>query len=485
MTPEAIEGWRIRARSNPLDFARWMFKARKGMRWELAAHHHAINAALLRVYAGEIRRLIINIPPRYSKTESVVNFMAWALGQYPDSEFIYSSYSARLSAKSSYDCREVVAHPEYRAIFPHVSLRDDSTARDEWRTTAGGMVYAVGAGGTITGYGAGKARPGFGGMIVIDDPHKADEATSQVMRDNVWDWFQGTMESRTNSPDTPIVVIMQRLHEDDLAGRLLAGANGEEWTLLSLPAIRADGTALWPFKHTIERLRQMEEANPYGFAGQYLQRPAPPAGGVIKPDLLGIVDAVPVGTHFCRAWDLASSVGKGDYTVGAKIGRCPDGSWIIADIVRFQGGPDEVRRAMLNTAHADGKNCPISIPQDPGQAGKVQASDLTRMLGGFMVEATPESGDKITRAQPFAAQVNAGNIKALNGPWIKAWKDEARLFPFGKNDDQIDACSRAFAKVAAMDTWISSMYDGMRREESSQDDRQPWEAGSGLELAGY
>lgn len=463
MTPEAEAGWRDRARSNPLDFSRWMFFKKKNQKFELATHHHAINAALLKVYAGQTKRLIINIPPRYSKTElAVVNFMAWAIGQHPDSEFIHASYSARLATNNSWNCRSLLQHPEYAELFPNVHLRDDSAAKDEWRTTAGGMVYAVGTGGTITGYGAGKMRPGFGGCVIIDDPLKADEARSDIMRANVREWFQNTLESRCNSPETPIVVIMQRLHEDDLSGWLLGGGNGEKWDHLCLPAIKANGEALWPFKHSIERLRAMEEASPYNFAGQYLQRPAPLAGGIIKPDNMIHVDAIPAGTQFVRAWDLASSEGRGDWTVGAKFGKMPDGRYIIADIIRIQAGPDGVRAAIKGAAESDGTACRISIPQDPGQAGKGQAQDLVRMLAHWSVTATPESGDKVTRADPFAAQINVGNVLILNAEWNNPLKGEMRLFPNGKHDDQIDALSRAFNSLHSGNDGLLDYFRAMR-----------------------
>ena len=471
MTPEAIEGWRARARSNPLDFARWMFKARKGAKWELAPHHHLINAFLLRVYAGEIRRGIINIPPRYSKTESVVNFIAWAIGQYPDSEFIYTSYSSRLSTKASYDCREIVAHPEYQAVFPHVRLRDDSAAKDEWMTTAGGRLYAVGAGGTITGYGAGKMRPGFGGCIVVDDILKADDAGSDTMRGNANDWFATTLESRTNHPDTPIIVIAQRLHEDDLCGFLLRGGNGEEWEHLCLPARRKDGSPLWPFKHSAAALNRMEQASPYVFAGQYLQDPAPPSGGEIKPDMMPVVEAIPAGTAFCRGWDLGATAGGGDPTAGVKIGRCPDGRYIVADVVRGQWAPEDVRSAILSAAGSDGLECVVSYPQDPGQAGKNQAKEFAKMLSGYQIEATPETGDKLTRARPFASQVNVGNVLMLRAPWNDAYKAELRLFPNGRHDDQVDASARAFGRVSLNhDAWLEFMYSGAGEEDAQDKD---------------
>jgi predicted phage terminase large subunit-like protein len=402
----------------------------------------------MRVFHGEIKRLIINIAPRYSKTEiAVINFIAWTLGHFPDAEFIHTSYSGRLASNNSWQARDMVAHPAYQEIFPDVKLRTDSQARDEWRTTKDGICYAVGAGGTITGYGAGKLREGFGGAIIIDDPHKADEARSDVMRQNVIDWFLNTLESRKNSPHTPIILIMQRLHEKDLSGFLLNGGNGEKWTHVCLETLLPDGSALWPEKHTAETLISMQQASPYTFHGQYQQRPSPPEGNIFRPDKIDTLPAIPAGTKFVRAWDFGATKGGGDYTVGAKIGKMPDGRYLIADIERFQGAPHEVEAALKNAAGRDGTACKIRIPQDPGQAGKAQVANLTKMLYGYTVHALPISGDKVTRAEPFAAQVNVGNVSMIkNDSWNDALISEMRLFPNGAHDDQIDALSDAFSE---------------------------------------
>lgn len=283
--------------------------------------------------------------------------------------------------------------------------------------------------------------------IIIDDPHKADEARSDVMRQNVIDWFQNTLESRKNSPETPIIVIMQRLHQDDLAGWLAGGGNGEKWEMVCLPAIQTDGSALWPEKHDIETLRRMEQAAPYVFAGQYQQRPAPAEGGIFKPDQLRVVDAMPAGSiQWVRGWDLASTT-NGDWTAGAKLGRLPDGRLIIADMVRLRAGPDERDAAIVNTAAADGRAVKVGIPQDPGQAGKTQVLYLTRSLVGHRVVSSPESGDKVTRAEPLAAQINIGNVLMLRGEFNRQLVEELRMFPNGSNDDQVDSLSRAFAEL--------------------------------------
>ena len=437
-----------KSRDDLYTFARWMFQCRKGFAWQQARQHQIMCDALMRVYRGECKRLIINVPPRYSKTElAVVNFIAWCFGKVPDAEFIHASYSGTLAINNSAAVRSVVQHEAYAEIFPEMQLSSDAQAH--WKTTAGGVMYATGTGGTITGFGAGKHRPGFGGAIIIDDPHKADEARSDVVRQGVIDWFQNTLESRKNSPDTPIIVIMQRLHEKDLSGWLLGdepgvkpGGNGEIWEHVCIPVWNEDGTPLWPEKHSAEDLERMEKAAPYVFAGQYRQKPAPPDGGIIKPDMMPIVDALPANVvEWCRGWDLGATL-KGDYTAGAKVGRLSDGRYIIADIRREKYESHERDALMKNTADRD--RIKQSIPQDPGQAGKSQVLAFAKLLAGHSLHFSTESGDKVVRSTPLSSQINVGNVLLLRGPWNDDYIAEARLFPNGQHDDMVDASSRAF-----------------------------------------
>ena len=449
LTDKQKEACRILAKDDLYFFSRYMFLTRKGYAWQQSPHHKIICNKLMQVYNGEIKNLIINLPPRYSKTElAVVNFISWAFGQYPDCEFIHSSYSSALATNNSSQIRDMVLHDENKAIFPNLHLKDDSKAKDHWKTTQGGVMYATGAGGTITGFGAGKLRDGFGGAILIDDPHKADEARSETMRANVINWFTETIKSRRNDPSkTPIIIIMQRLHENDLSGYLLADNDDDEWQHLKLPAIQADGTALWAQKHSIEKLHQMQIASPYMFAGQYMQEPAPLDGGVFKPSNIEIIDAVPQGNiKWVRGWDLGATVG-GDPTAGVKLGKLPDGRLVIADVVHGDVSSDDRDRMMKNTASQDGKGMLISIPQDPGQAGKTQVQYLVKLLQGYKVHTSTETGDKVTRAEPIASQVNVGNVVMVRGAWNDAFLDEMRMFPNGAHDDRIDGLSRAYSQL--------------------------------------
>lgn len=458
----------VEAREDLYFFSRYMFKQRRGFRWRHNWHHEAICNALMRVYRGETKRLIINVPPRYSKTElAVVNFIAWSMGNAPDCEFIHTSYSGGLAVGNASMAKQVVEDVHYRALFPEVQLRRDSKAKGDWRTTAGGVVYAQGAKGTITGFGAGKQRPGFGGAILIDDPHKPDEANSPIVREGVIEWFKNTLESRVNDPGkTPIILIMQRLHERDLAGWLLDGGNGEEWESLCFPAIDDKGEALWPAMHTIEMLRRMETVKPFEFAGQYQQRPAPRGGAMFHREWFEIVEAAPADLVYVRDWDLAGTVPKTgtdpDWTVGAKMGRDSKGFNYLTDIRRMRGSPNDVERLILATAQQDGTACTVSIKQDPGQAGKAQAEALIRMLAGFNIKCQTETGSKETRAAPYTSQCEAGNVKLVRGGWNNAYLDEMEFFPFGRFDDQVDASASAFNVLAANSgaaRWLATMAE--------------------------
>jgi predicted phage terminase large subunit-like protein len=183
----------------------------------------------------------------------------------------------------------------------------------------------------------------------------------------------------------------------------------------------------------------------------YQQSPRPAEGALFRVANIEVIDAAPASNQIARAWDLAGTKKAGsrdpDWTVGLKLLRTKEGKFVVADLARLRDGPDGVERAIVSTASQDGHAVRIGLPQDPGQAGKGQVLYLTRALAGYRVEASPETGDKTTRAMPVVSQCNVGNLAIVRAPWNRAFIDELAGFPNGSHDDMVDALSRAFAMV--------------------------------------
>ena len=282
-----------------LNFTRYFFKQKFKRKFVIGKHHVKIAQALDRVLAGECKRLIINIAPRYGKTElAVKNFIAMGLAINPKAKFIHLSYSDDLARDNSRGVQEILREDSYRRLFP--GTKPTSVNTRKWFTSEGGGLYAVSSAGQVTGFGAGivdkdeeeelsaeveelaSVSDGtFGGAIVIDDPIKPDDARSDTVRDKVNQKFETTIRNRVNSRNTPIIIIMQRLDEQDLCG-YLQKLEPEEWEVLSLPVIQTDEegneVALWPFKHTLEELQDLREKNSFVFDTQYMQNPRPIEG---------------------------------------------------------------------------------------------------------------------------------------------------------------------------------------------------------------
>lgn len=280
-----------------LGYTQTFYKLRCHRRFELSdptgreSHYISISKALTKVLDGHISRLIINVPPRYGKTEMLIHFVSWAMAQYPDANFLYVSYNLDLAMKQTATIKNIIEMRQYRDIFG-IKLAHDTRSKANFETIQGGSVYAAGAGGTITGRGAGVrgVLNRFSGAIIIDDIHKPDEATSDTIRESVTEWYYNTMISRCNNAQTPIIFIGQRVHEADLAGHFIEQGG---WHVLSLPAIDEAGNALHPDLHTVETLRQIEKKTPYVFASQYQQNPQPAGGGIFKPEWFFITDDEP------------------------------------------------------------------------------------------------------------------------------------------------------------------------------------------------
>lgn len=438
--------------SDLLSFTRTMFRARKGADMKPNWHQAAICDALERVVLGKCPRLIINIPPRSGKTElAVVNFIAWATGIYPDSEWIHASYSKRLATNNAYGVREVMRHEVYQHIFPWVKIRDDSSAKDEFRTEQGGVVYATGSEGSITGRGAGGMSGRFQGAIVIDDPHKPGEANSDVMRQNVIDWFSTTMESRKNRPDTPIIVIKQRLHENDLSGWLLNGGNGEEWEHLNIPAINQADESFWPEQFPLDMLERLKASNSYVFAGQYMQRPSPDGGGLLRTSWFKMYDQAPPMKYRVIFADTAQKTGQlNDYSVFQCWGYPGDGTAYLMDQVRGKWEAPE----LLSTARAFWNKHKAMPAMGTLRAFKIEDKvSGTGLIQTLKRERIPVQGikrdrDKVTRAIDVGPTAEAGCVYLpQNAPWLSGLLSELESFPAGANDDQADPLMDAVAEL--------------------------------------
>lgn len=281
-------------KSSVLNFTRFFFVENHKRKFVVGKHHILISEALDRVINGQTKRLIINIAPRYGKTElAVKNFIAYGFAVNPKSKFIHLSYSDGLVRSNSAGVQEIVRTEKFLQLFPGTTPTSRNTSA--WYNESGGGLYAVSSAGQVTGFGAGlvddaefsesldelnenTAGNKFGGAIIIDDPIKPDDALSPVIREKVNQKFDTTIRNRVNSRNTPIIIIMQRLHEDDLCGYLLRN-EPDKWEVLSLPAISINGQGqrepLWEFKLNLQELDELNRVNPYVFETQYMQNPKP------------------------------------------------------------------------------------------------------------------------------------------------------------------------------------------------------------------
>lgn len=305
LTPAQIAGVRLLCEQSHLYFARLFFKAKTNGQasFKVGRHHKVMCDTIDRVFSGEIKRLIISVPPRYSKTElATLYLVARGFAINPRAQFLHSSYSDKLVNDNSSKIRNIVRSPEFQTLWP-LGFQADSDAKGLWKTDAGGALTVAPSDGQVTGFGAGLMEPGFTGALIIDDPLKPRDASSDTMRQAVNENYMGTFRSRIATDDVPIIVIMQRIHSDDFAANLLTGAGGEKFHHLMLP-VEIDNSRgypteytsgipiphglsdgpLWPEKHDeaqIDILRKDAKV----FASQYMQDPRVSDNGAFKPTM--------------------------------------------------------------------------------------------------------------------------------------------------------------------------------------------------------
>lgn len=428
-------------------------------RYQLAPHIRLMLEELNNLQDGEA--LIITMPPRHSKSESVKAWLEWSLGQHPQDEAILASYAIDLARRHSRSIRnEVAGHGSgaFQRFFPGVTLAADSAAASDWALAQGGRFKAAGVGVGITGMGARFA--------VIDDPFKdRKQAESDTVRDTVWEWFTSAFLTRL-TPDARVIVMHTRWHEDDLVGRiqsrLEAGETDElgglRWRVLNLPAFaeeddllgRPEGAALWPERYDTKRLEGIRDANPYDFAALYQQRPTN-RGGTVFMEPQTYTDPVE-GRIYITVDTAASKRETADYSVLSawSVSGGP-GSTLSADVL------ESVRRRMSITefgAVAQELQARYGVPLHIEDAGLAKPIIQYLQSIGLSVVPVKVSGDKFTRAQPYAAAWNQGRVRlpASNPPWMSAFKAEHLAFtgtPTDKHDDQVDTGSLLWQVLSA------------------------------------
>jgi predicted phage terminase large subunit-like protein len=423
-------------------------------RADFAANWHVrvIAAKLTAVHRGRIRRLIVNLPPRHLKSHlASVAFPAWCLGHRASAQILCVSYAQDLADKLSRDCRRIVASDWYRHLFP-TRLSPQRQAAPEFETTAQGCRLATSVGGVLTGRGA--------DIIIIDDPLKPEEALSEAHRRAANEWFDHTLYSRLNDKEKgAIILIMHRLHEDDLVGHVLAQ---EDWDIVRFPAIaeaderhvidtlagpriftRRQGQPLHPARESLVMLEQIRRTiGEYNFAGQYQQMPAPLGGGMVKAAWFRhyAPDELPATfERIVQSWDTASKATElSDFSVCTSWGILGKELYLL-DVLRRRMEYPELKRAVRD-------QYTLYRPSVVLIEDKASGTQLIQELiadGLHAVTRYQPQSDKVMRMHAQTAMIENGFVHLpKTGPWLAAYLHELTVFPNGRHDDQVDSTAQ-------------------------------------------
>lgn len=436
-------------------------------------HIDAMTQHLEAIDNGQITRLAIAVPPGSMKSLTTAVFWPsyqWGPLKRPWTRTVAMSHSEDLAARDNLKTKRMVESDWFQSHWGDtVKLRTDQSTKLNFENTATGFRQASPFK-SITGK--------RGHTIIVDDPLSVDAADSDVERERVNQLYREALPLRMVSPEkSSILLIMQRLHESDAFGQI---ERHKEWGYDTLvipmefePERRyytsigwtdprsEDGELMFPErfpKHVVERDKAI--LGDYAAAGQFQQTPVPRGGGSFEWEKLGKIRRSEINFRhetiiWCRGWDFAGTDKKkkggnrAAYTANVKLGwRVEAKRWVIDHVWRDRIGSAKLRFALTDTADRDGEECFIVFPKDPGQAGKDQSEELTALLSGYKVFAEPQTGDKETRAEPFAAQVNGGTVDMVEDEWNEDFLNELKFFPRGRYKDQIDAASSAFNQLS-------------------------------------
>jgi predicted phage terminase large subunit-like protein len=418
------------------------------------------------VSRGEIKRLLMNVPPGSMKSLLTgVIWPAWEWGPQsaPALRYLATAHKQDLAVRDNMKCRRLIQSSWFQRLWP-IELTSDQNAKTKFENSATGFREAM-AFTSMTG--------SRGDRVILDDPHSVDDANSPTKLANDITTFREALPSRVNNDQSAIVIIMQRLHERDVSAVAMDLGYEHLCIPMRFEAERKCVTSIgWADPRTIEgelmfperfpetQVRELERTlGSYATAGQLQQRPAPREGGLFKRHWFDFLGTVPAGHRKrVRAWDLAATEKATstdpDWTAGVLMSRGEDGMFLIEHVDRQRGTPMAVSLTIKSRAATDARGTIIRIPQDPGQAGKGQAQSYVKELAGYTVKVERPTGDKAARATPAAIQAEAGNIRILKtgnpdrDAWIEPFLDEVCLFPGAAHDDQVDALSDAVNELA-------------------------------------
>lgn len=419
-------------------------------------HLDMIAVHLEAVSRGEITRLLVNVPPGTMKSLLISVFWpAWEWGPIgkPATKYMTAAYEIDLAERDARKMRLLLESDWFQKRWP-IRLADDQNEKTKFENANRGFRLARSIQ-SLTGERADR--------LIIDDPHSIKTAESDAQRKTSVRNFREAAQSRLNSAErSAIIVVMQRIHEGDISGEIIEKIGGYVEVILPMefdPKRRcvtpyyADPRTepmelLFPQRYpqwTIDRDKPIY--GEYAWAGQMDQRPTPRDAGFFMVDRIQEVAFAPVCTSWVRGWDFAGTKrNTSAFTAGVLIGKC-DAGYVVADVIRVKRTPAEVRKLVRLTAENDGSHIRIRAPQDPGQAGVAQKDDYAKVLEGFTFKFVLPSGDKQTRAEPFASQMEAGRVMMVKAPWNDAYKEELRMVPSGRFWDQTDASADAFNEL--------------------------------------
>jgi predicted phage terminase large subunit-like protein len=411
--------------------------------------HHALMAKKFEEIAeGKLKRLIINMPPRHTKSEFASNMLpAWFLGKYPDKKVIQTSNTADLAVGFGRKVRNLVDSEQYAKIFPNVALRADSKAAGRWATNHNGDYFAIGVGGTVTGKGA--------DLLIIDDPHSEQEARlaqgDPTVFDNVYEWYTSGPRQRLQ-PGGAIIIVMTRWSDKDLTGRVLKSDN-TDWELIELPAIMPSGNPLWPEFWSLTELEALkEELPPYKWNAQYQQKPTGEEGAIVKRDWWKRWEGSrpPRCEYVIQSWDTAFTKSqRADYSACTTWGVFykdedeNDVNIILLDAFKEKMEfPELKQKAKEMYDEWEPDSCIIEAKA----AGAPLIHELRRM-GVYVQDYTPSRGnDKFVRLNSVTDLFSSGKVWAPETRWADEVIEEMARFPNAEHDDLVDSSVQALMR---------------------------------------